>query len=84
MLRHYRRDAVPHYELVEIPVRHFALLRDVPLDRFDSDGPKILLEDEDGPILTFCIDRSDSKITIRKIMKRRCLVHADWRLVGDA
>jgi hypothetical protein len=84
VLRYYQSDPAPHYELVEIPTSHFALLKDVPLASFDSDAPRITIADRAGPILEFRIDRSDSKITIAKIVKSRCVVHGDWRLTGLA
>jgi hypothetical protein len=82
VLRYYRSEAAPHYELVEIPITHFALLRDVPVSAFNADAPRIALEDSEGPIMEFRIDRSDSKITIGKIRKNRCLVHGEWLLSG--
>jgi len=82
VLRYYQADPAPHYELVEIPVSHFELVRSVPASAFKSDGPRIKIADEEGPIMEFRLDRSDSKITIGKIEKSRCIVHGDWRLVG--
>jgi hypothetical protein len=82
VLRFYRSDRVPHYELVEIPTAHFELVRSAPAAQFNRDAPRIPIFDEEGPIMEFCLDRSDSKITVRKIEKSRCIVHGDWRLVG--
>jgi hypothetical protein len=82
VLRYYQSDPAPHYELVEIPTEHFGLLRDVPPREFNSDAPRIAIADDEGPIMEFRLDRSDSKITIGKIQKNRCIVHGDWRLAG--
>lgn len=82
VLRYYRADPAPHYELVEIPTAHFAKLRSVPAAEFNTDSPRIKIEDSKGPIMEFRLDRSDSKITLGKIEKTRCTVHGDWRLTG--
>lgn len=80
MLRYYQADLTPHYELVEIPTAHFELVKTLPADAFNSDAPRIEVSDDEGFVMEFGIDRSDSKITIGKIEKARCLVHGDWRL----
>lgn len=84
VLRYYRSESAPHYELVEIPVGHFRLLKLVPLSEFSSDAPRITVADQQGPIMVFHLDRSDSKITVAKIEKSRCVVHGDWKLTGMA
>jgi hypothetical protein len=84
VLRYYRLEPVPHYELVEIPVEHFRLLKSVPVTAFDSDAPRVAITDARGPIMIFHLDRSDSKITVSKIEKARCIVHGDWQLTGMA
>jgi hypothetical protein len=80
MLRYYQASQVPHYELVEIPVSHFERIRELAPSDFESDSPRITISDEGGEIMEFRLDRSDSKITIGKIVKSRCVVHAEWRL----
>lgn len=82
VLRSYAKESAPHYELVEIPVDHFRKVLDVPVAAFDSDAPKMMIEDDLGPIMEFRLDRSDSKVTVAKISKARCKLHAEWRLVG--
>jgi hypothetical protein len=82
VLRFYQADSAPHYELVEIPLSHFELVKSVPAQEFNADAPRIQIQDADGPIMEFRLDRSDSKITIGKIEKSRCMVHGDWRLTG--
>lgn len=82
VLRYYQADPAPHYELVEIPTAHFELVKSVPVSEFHNDAPRIKIEDADGSTMEFRLDRSDSKITIGKIEKRRCIVHGDWRLTG--
>jgi hypothetical protein len=84
VLRYYQADTAPHYELVEIPMSHFEALKSVPASAFNADAPRIKIEDAGGPIMEFRIDRSDSKITVGKIEKNRCIVHGDWRLTGLA
>lgn len=81
VLRFHQRSPVPRYELVEIPVASFALVKQATVADFDSDGPRIVAADADGDVLRLRIDRSDSKITIDQINKARCIVHADWRLL---
>lgn len=84
VLRYYQSSPVPHYELVEIPVRHFERIKELAVSDFDSDAPRIMISDDEGEIMEFRLDRSDSKITIGKINKSRCVVHAEWRLTqGD-
>lgn len=82
VLRYYQADPAPHYELVEIPMTHFEVLKAVPASEFNADAPRIKVVDARGPIMEFRIDRSDSKITVGKIEKQRCIVHGDWRLTG--
>lgn len=82
VLRFYQFDPAPHYELVEIPVDYFALVRQLPLSEFASDAPRLKIADDTGPIMEFHLDRSDSKITVGKIEKSRCTVHGEWRLTG--
>ena len=82
MLRYYQASETPHYELVEIPVKHFDRIKDLSVSDFNSDAPRIMISDEDGEIMEFRLDRSDSKVTISKINKARCVVHADWRLAA--
>jgi hypothetical protein len=84
VLRYYQSDAEPHYELVEIPVGHFREVKKLPVSDFNSDAPRLKVQDATGPIMEFRLDRSDSKITVSKILKSRCIVHGDWRLTGLA
>lgn len=84
VLRYYQSDPAPHYELVEIPTEHFERIRDLPLSDFNSDAPRLHIRDQAGEIMEFRLDRSDSKITVGKIRKSRCVVHGDWRLTGIA
>lgn len=80
VLRYYQASPMPHYELVEIPVTHFERIRELAVSDFDSDAPRIKISDDAGDLMEFRLDRSDSKITIGKIEKSRCVVHAEWRL----
>lgn len=80
VLRYYRASLRPHYELVEIPVRLFEQTKELTVSDFDSDAPRIMISDDEGDLMEFRLDRSDSKITIGKIEKSRCIVHGEWRL----
>lgn len=80
VLRYYRASAIPHYELVEIPITHFERIKMTSVSDFDSDAPRIKIADGSGDIMEFHIDRSDSKITIGKIEKSQCIVRAEWKL----
>lgn len=80
VLRYYQASPTPHYELVEIPVSHFERIKELTVSDFDSDAPRIMISDDEGDLMEFRLDRSDSKITIGKIEKSRCVVHAEWRL----
>jgi len=80
VLRYYRSSPIPRYELVEIPVTHFDRILELNSTEFDSDAPRIKISDTSGYLMELCLDRSDSKITIAKIEKPRCIVHGEWRL----
>jgi hypothetical protein len=80
VLRFYRASPTPHYELVEIPIVYFERVKDLDVADFDSDAPRVSISDSKGYLMEFRVDRSDSKITIGKIEKSRCVVHAEWRL----
>ncbi|WP_395758652.1 hypothetical protein OIE82_11005 [Streptomyces althioticus] len=68
------------YELVEIPMSLFATVDQLNVQDFSSDAPRIDIHDDYGMALQLCLDRSDSKITIKKIPKDRCIVHGTWGL----
>ena len=80
VLRYYQASEAPHYELVEIPVDHFKLIKKLKQADFNSDAPRPKISDSKGDIMVFKLDRSDSKVTIAKIAKARCVVHGDWVL----
>ncbi|GAB3116890.1 hypothetical protein GCM10027160_26570 [Streptomyces calidiresistens] len=83
VLRAFRLKSDPTtqiYELVEIPMSLFAAVDQLNIHDFSSDAPRIDIHDEHGMALQLCLDRSDSKITIKKIPKDRCIVHGTWRL----
>jgi len=68
------------YELVEIPMSFFdAPVQALSVQEFDSDGPRITVRDPNGrDLFVLALDRSDSKITLKRINKGNCLVHATW------
>ena len=82
MLRAFRdaADAPPkRYQLVEVPTSIFDSIHDSPVEAFASDAPAIpcLVDGEQGAIVA--LDRSDAKITVRRIQLDACTVHAEWR-----
>lgn len=82
VLRAYtlKNDPAQIYELVEIPMSLFATVEDLSVQDFTSDAPRVDVRDEHGLALQLCLDRSDSKITIKKVPKDRCIVHGTWKL----
>ncbi|OGA65520.1 MAG: hypothetical protein A3G83_04510 [Betaproteobacteria bacterium RIFCSPLOWO2_12_FULL_68_20] len=69
------------YELVEIPVVLFKQILDVQAKHFAADGPTINIPiGKDPPDFTLKLDRSDAKITIANINKKRCFVHGTWKV----
>lgn len=84
LLRAFRdqSEAVPtRYELVEIPASLLRLLAEAPEDAFASDGPAVPLPwGSSQPSLVFSIDRSDAKVTLRRVRKSACVVLGDWTL----
>ena len=80
MLRAFRKpSAVPHrYQLLEIPVSIFASLQRLPLAPFRSDAPVLDCYRGSKVVAKVAVDRSDAKITIRRISLEACVVHAEW------
>ena len=79
MLRAFRDGgSVSRYELLEIPVALFDSVHDAPLADFQSDAPLIVCTRDGSPVATIAVDRSDAKITVRKISLAACVVHAEW------
>lgn len=84
MLRAFRTsNTIPNrYQLLEIPSAIFASLEDATESVFAADGPVIDCGYGGLPSAAqVAIDRSDAKITIRRIQVSACTVHAEWRLV---
>ena len=81
MLRAFRRGAgVPpqRYQLVEIPVRLFDSIQEAPLRDFERDAPVIACQVDGKTVAHVAVDRSDAKITVRRILLSACVVHAEW------
>lgn len=79
MLRAFRKEGVPHrYQLLEIPTRLFASAQEAPLAAFQSDAPSISCEIDGELAAVIAIDRSDAKITVKRIRLSACTVHAEW------
>ena len=86
-LRAFRRpNEIPsRYQLIEIPSKIFASLEKAPESAFAADGPVIDCAYKGSPSAAqVAIDRSDAKITIRRIQLSVCTIHAEWRLVVPA
>ena len=84
MLRAFREpDTMPNrYQLIEIPSDLFKALEDAPESAFAADGPVIDCAYRGlSAAAQVSIDRSDAKITVRRIQLSACTIHAEWRLV---
>ena len=84
LLRAFREPrTIPNrYQLVEIPSDLFRSLEDAPESAFAADGPVIDCAYRGlSSAAQVSIDRSDAKITIRRIQLAACTIHAEWRLV---
>lgn len=81
MLRAFRRsvDVPPHrYQLVEIPGLLFDSIQDASLRDFERDAPVIECRVGEQTVAHVAVDRSDAKITVRRIQVSACTVHAEW------
>ena len=79
MLRAFRTEGVPdRYQLVEIPTSLFASIQDAPLESFRSDAPVVPCHSGDRVVAHMALDRSDAKVTIRRIELSACTIHAEW------
>ena len=80
MLRAFRNSGplVDRYQLIEIPTTVFDSLQDAPIELFHSDAPAIPCEIEGTTVAVVVVDRSDAKITVRRIQLGSCVVHAEW------
>lgn len=73
----------PHkYQLLEIPIRDLLEpLKNAPESAFNSDGPTIPLPYKSStPKISVLLDRSDAKITLKKIPIDACILHGEWDL----
>ena len=79
LLRAFRTDGVPHrYQLLEIPTTIFGSIQEAPLAVFQSDAPRIECKLGKETVAMVAVDRSDAKITVRNILLKSCVVHAEW------
>ena len=82
MLRAFRdgNSEIPTcYQLVEIPVSIFDSIHQAPLKLFERDAPVIECHVGNRVAAVVAIDRSDAKITVRRVQLDACTVHAEWR-----
>lgn len=78
-LRAFREDGIPRrYQLIEIPTTLFDSVQDAPIALFQSDAPLIPCQRGGQTVATIAVDRSDAKITVRRIVLSSCLIHAEW------
>ena len=81
MLRAFREDIgkIPHkHQLVEVPISIFNSIQQTPLKVFERDAPVIECTVGDRVAAVVAIDRSDAKITVRRVQLSACTVHAEW------
>ena len=81
MLRAFRKEpGVPpqRYQLVEIPVRLFDSVQESSLRDFERDAPIIACQVDGETVAHIAVDRSDAKITVRRILLSACVVHVEW------
>ncbi len=82
MLRAFREDVdtIPSlYQLVEIPASIFDSIQDARVADFASDAPSISCQVDGEEVAVVTLDRSDAKVTVRRIRIDACTVHAEWR-----
>ena len=82
MLRAFREapgEVTGLYQLVEVPASIFDSVHTAPLDVFARDAPLINCLVGDSVVAVVAIDRSDAKITVRRVQLSACTVHAEWR-----
>ena len=81
MLRAFRKsqNEIPNrYQLVEIPASIFDSVQKAPLEIFARDAPLIECEVGGNAVAVVAIDRSDAKVTVRRVKLSACTVHAEW------
>lgn len=87
LLRAFREPGhIPNrYQLIEIPSGLFASLENVPASAFAAEGSVIDCAYQGlASAAQVALDRSDAKITIRRIQLSACTIHAEWRLLKPA
>ena len=79
MLRAFRRERIPdRYQLIEIPTSLFDSIQDAPIEVFQRDAPVIPCHEGEQLVAQVALDRSDAKVTVRRIALSACTVHAEW------
>ena len=76
--RESQDEAPSRYQLIEIPARIFDSVQRAPLSVFERDAPLIECEIGGNQVAVVAIDRSDAKITVRRVRLSACTVHAEW------
>lgn len=78
MLRCFRYDGPPKYEIVEIPTSLFAQLDDLDVASAQKNSIPLPIGSK-KPSLVIALDRSDAKITVRKVDINVCTIHGQWQ-----
>ena len=82
LLRAFREAGIPRrYQLVEIPTALFDSVEHAPLALFRSDAPSIPCTANGREAAVISVDRSDAKITVKRIRVSACVLHAEWHRV---
>ena len=73
-------DSTPtRYQLVEIPTSIFDSIQSASLATFSSEAASIPCVVDGKEVAVVALDRSDAKVTVRRIRIDACTVHAEWR-----
>lgn len=81
MLRAFREqlDEPPQrYQLVEIPSSLFDSIQCSTLKDFERDAPVIPCQVDAKTVAYVAVDRSDAKISVRRINLSACVIHSEW------
>ena len=82
MLRAFKSEMeAPHtYQLLEIPTSIFSSIQQLSVKMFESESAALKCEINGKTAATVALDRSDAKITVRKILLSNCTVHVSFEL----
>ena len=79
MLRAFRGESIPdRYQLIEIPTSLFDSIQNAPVETFRPEAPVIPCHVGEQEVAQVALDRSDAKVTVRRIALSACTIHAEW------